>query len=47
MLLNIMLLNLFNPATGQRKSSVAYCYNKNHNSAYTYHKNMNEVSFYC
>ena len=33
-----------NPATGQRKSSVAYCYNKNHISANTYHKNMNEAS---
>ena len=32
--------------TLQRKSSVAYCYNKNRNSANTY-KNMNEASFYC
>ena len=34
-----------NPVTGQRKSSVAYCYNKNHNSANTY-KNMTAASFY-
>ena len=42
-----VLLYIVNPATGQRKSSVAYCYNKNHNFANTYHKNMNEASFYC
>ena len=37
--------SVINPATGQRNSSVAYCYNKNHNSANTYHKNMNEASY--
>ena len=38
---------LFNPATGHRKFSFAYCYNKNHYSTNTYHKNMNYISCYC
>ena len=32
------MLNTFNPATGQRKASVAYCYNKNHNCKYLSYK---------
>ena len=28
------------------ENTLAYCYNKNHNSANSYHNNMNDISFY-
>ena len=37
--------HIVNPAGYQEKSSVAYCFYKNHNFTNIGHKNMNDVSF--
>ena len=47
MLLFSTFHNLINPVTGQWKSYVVYCYNKNHNSANTLYYNKIILSLLC